>query len=343
MSTKITSLVQCSADMKVFILAGGEGTRLWPYSNTSLPKQFLDFGAQQTLLQKTFARFAPFVGEENITVVTQHDYIDVVKKQMGPKVRVRCEPERRNTGPAIAWLVKDAIDEGYLLKDDLFFITPSDHYLTNEEELYTALTIGGEKARAGAICIFGISPRRPATGYGYIEARSAETLSSVHRFIEKPSEDVARHLIASNRVFWNAGMFLFHTQHFLDELEKYAPSLRLFIDGKEKFENLDKISIDYALMEHTSDAFVVKLNLTWSDVGTWDGVYEAADKDSAKNVVIGDALVENSTNCLVCSTGQKVLLSGIEDIMVLVSDDEVIVTDRNADVKALRQKLYSKV
>lgn len=321
--------------MKVFILAGGEGTRLWPYSNTSLPKQFLNFGGTYSLLQKTFHRFAHY-GAENITIVTQEEYRKTVEEQLGTHVRIRSEPERRNTGPAIAWLIKDALDEGFLSEDDLFFITPSDHYLSNEEELYRAIQTG---AQCGGICIFGIPPRRPATGYGYIEAETLEPSSPVHRFIEKPTEEKAKELILSNRIFWNSGMFLFHTAHFLKELSLHAPELFQFIQGQRPFESLSKTSIDYALMEHTKEAYVIRLNLTWSDVGSWDGVYEAADKDQHRNVVIGKGTLENSTNCLICSTGQKVLLSGVHDLMVLVSDNEVIVTHRHADIKACKEAL----
>lgn len=324
--------------MKVFILAGGSGTRLWPYSQTSLPKQFLRFGAKHTLLQKTYLRFVGLIPTEHISIVTQKDYAERAQKQineLGYSVRIQTEPEQRNTAPAIAWMVKSALEDGFLNSNDLFFITPSDHYLSNSEELHQALAVGAQKAQEGAICLFGITPRRPATGYGYIQAETPHDISAVQAFHEKPTRSTAESFIRSNKMYWNAGMFLFYLPHFFQEIQKHSDELHAFFEGKKSFYELTKTSIDYALMEKTRDAYVVRLHLTWSDVGSWDGVYEASEKDAEENVVLGEGYIERSTNCLICSEKQKVILSEVENLLVLVSENEVVVTHRNADVKAI--------
>ena len=337
------------------ILSGGAGTRLWPVSRLAFPKQLLPIAADQSMLQVTASR-ASGDGFADPIIVGDEEHRFFIEEQLQRcglmPAAIILEPVARNTAPAIAlaaqWIVKNGGDE-------LLLVLPSDHVIRDDEKFRSAIHKAIPTAMAGGLVTFGIVPDSPHTGYGYIEqAEDGANDAGVYRvarFIEKPEPDLAQQYFDAGRFLWNSGMFLFRASIFLDELIRHAPEVaraaaaasdefaqdRMFArPGKAAFASSPNISIDFAVMEKTSNAFVLPVDIGWSDVGSWSSLWEISPKDEHGNVARGPVLTLDSKDCLVRSEHEQLVVAvGLERVGVIVTRDAVLVTDldRSQDVK----------
>lgn len=326
------------------IICGGAGSRLWPASRESFPKQFIALLGEESMFQKTLSRVrGPLFAEP--VIVTHADFRFLVASQMmqmGMQGSLLLEPARRESGPAIAAAAAfvEARHPGACM-----IVLPSDHLVLDEPGFLAAVAKADEAARSGRIVTFGMVPDHPATGYGYIQPGEATGagVHSVARFVEKPDAATAERYIRDGYV-WNSGMFLFRSDAFLAELGGFEPEMveaaKAAISGAEEdlgFVRLDaeafgrapKKSIDYALMERTRRASVVPASFGWSDVGNWSSVHAASPKDAAGNAASGEVALVDSRNNYVQTTGPLTVLIGVEDLVVIVENDAVMVAHRD--------------
>ena len=350
-----------SAQIHPVILSGGAGTRLWPLSRASYPKQLLKLSSQRTMLQDTVARGLIDVGFAAPLLVCNEEHrflVDDQLQQIGIKPQaILLEPTARNTGPAIAaaalWLLSRD-------PDALMLVQPSDHVIASPTDFHRAVMRGVAAAQEGRLVTFGIKPVRPDTGYGYIQ--SGEALSGgdgvfgVDRFVEKPDRETAQRFVDSGAFFWNSGIFLLSARAYLGELSRINPAMldaceRAVRDGQEDlaffrlsaepFGEAPSLSIDHAVMEHTSRAAVVPVDMAWSDVGSWPALRDIATADGDGNVLQGDVLAERMTNSYIRSEGRLVAAVGLDNVVVVATDDAVLVADANsaAEVSGIVAKL----
>lgn len=326
------------------IMAGGKGTRLWPLSRASAPKQFIQFVGDRTLFQATLARVADQALYEAPLVITNEDFRFLVAEQareLGIKLGgILLEPIARNTAPAVAVaaaLVANRFGDGAVLQ-----VLASDHEIVADQGYFDAIRIAQQTALADKLVTFGITPTEPATGYGYIAI--GETLSTgacrVKRFVEKPALPDAQKMLDEGGFVWNSGIFMFKASQMLREMARFAPDvekaaraalskaasdldfIRLDADA---FAVSPDISVDYAIMEKTSNAAVVVSSITWNDLGSWDAVWKLGARDEAGNVVLGNATVINTENSLVMSNTSHLAVLGLEGVAVIASEDAVYV------------------
>lgn len=326
------------------IMAGGKGTRLWPLSRSSAPKQFIQVVDEKTLFQETLERVADTAVYEAPVVITNQDFRFTVAEQareVGVELSaILLEPVARNTAAAIAAAavyLKQTFGEDAILQ-----LLASDHEIDAGKDWKEAIETARQTASSGKIVTFGIKPTEPATGYGYIE--QGEALASgankVKRFVEKPQLAAAEDMLAAGGFFWNSGIFMSRADLLLSELETFAPAVHEAADGAVAkavvdldFVRLDEasfaaspdISIDYAVMEKTANAAVVTSSFAWSDLGSWDAVWQLGEKDDKGNVVIGNATVMNTENSLVLSRASHLAVQGLKDVAVIASEDAVYV------------------
>ena len=345
------------------ILCGGTGTRLWPLSRASYPKQYWALAGEQTLLQQTQQRLNGLVALQPPLLVCNEDHRFIVSEQMRQigvdPAGILLEPIGRNTAPAIAVAALQATARG---DDPLLLVLAADHVIRDAVAFRTAVEAARPAAEAGRLITFGIVPTAPETGYGYIEAEAAlgagEAVVPIARFVEKPDRATAESFLASGRFTWNSGMFLFRASAVLAELERLAPDvvsgcrasfshetadldfLRL---ERESFAGCPSVSIDVAVMERTALGSVVPLHAGWSDVGSWGSLWETADQDGDGNVLRGRVISEGSRNCYLRSEHRLVVGLGVEDLVVVETDDAVLVAhrDRAQDVKRIVNRLQS--
>ncbi len=365
------------------ILSGGCGTRLWPLSRELFPKQLLPLVNDATLLQETHLRLNGLQNLAEPLVVCNESHRFMVAEQLRqagcPAGAIMLEPVGRNTAPAVAVAVLQALGAG---DDPVLLVLPADHVIVDAETFRGAVLVGAELAEAGKLVTFGIVPDKAETGYGYIRAGKALECScqfsvvscqlqetkdqgqvthdsiafAVAEFVEKPDFATAEGYLASGDYYWNSGMFMFRASRYLEELEMFASEMlaccREALDKAQRdldFVRLDaeafvacpKDSIDYAVMEKTADAVVIPLDAGWSDVGSWSALWEVGQSDGAGNVVRGDVLTHDSRNCYLHSTGRMVAAVGLEDHVVVETADAVLVArrDRAQDVKAIVEQL----
>ena len=323
--------------MKVIVLAGGSGTRLWPFSRNAFPKQFLNFGDEKTLLQKTILRFLPIVDPADILIVTNQDYYHLVKSQVSVldpllERNILVEPERKNTAPAICFALKYLQDFLGCKEDECFLVSSSDHLITPEEIFIESVKKAESIAKLGWHVIFGIRPNKPETGYGYVKTKQTEDplVYKVEEFVEKPDVALAQEYIMSGEYLWNSGIFLFQIKSFLKEMDLYCPSVSSLAKGSFKelgahFSEMPDISIDYALMEKSKNVILLPLDVSWSDVGSWDSVYDVLEKDANSNVKVGNILDVDTKNCLIMGGKRLISTIGIEDILVIETDDALFI------------------
>ena len=342
----------------VVIMAGGIGSRFWPMSRTEHPKQFLDIlGTGRTLLQQTYDRSLAVCPMENILVVTNSMYRDLVLNQL-PQLRpeqVLLEPARRNTAPCIAYA---AFHIHAKSPDACMVVAPSDHLILKEEAYTGLLNRALEVAAAErALITLGIQPTRPDTGYGYIQFReeTSDTDSAVKKvktFTEKPDLEMAEQFIASGEFLWNAGIFVWSVASILDAFAKYLPDEHhLFEEGREKFATeheaafiagayprCNNISIDYGIMEKADNVYTLASDIGWSDLGTWGSLYAFADKNEEGNVIQGrNVVVYDTHNCIVNMPKDKlVVLQGMEDMIVVESDGILLICKREQEQQIKR-------
>ena len=342
------------------ILSGGSGTRLWPVSRESFPKQLWPLISDRTLLQETAQR-ARGDGFAAPIVVCNQEHRFLIAEQLRTvgieDARIVLEPVGRNSAPAIAAAALLVAEED---PDAVLWMMAADASIANTAALHDSLRSAAAAARAGHVVTFGMRPTAAETGYGYIERGAglddAPGAYKVAQFIEKPGAAAAARLAADGRHLWNSGMFVFTARTLLDELDAHAPdvthAVRLAVAGRqsdldfirlgvEAFAAGPSISLDYAVAERTSRAAVVPADLGWSDVGSWGALWELGGKDADGNVAVGDVLLEAARNCYVRSDGMLAAVVGLDDAVVVVTEDAVLAMHRDhaQDVKKVVDRL----
>lgn len=330
------------------ILAGGNGSRLWPLSRQSLPKQFLELDGQGkgTMFQRTLARLNGLEHSAPI-IVSNESHRFVVAEQLrtmgGNSRRIILEPLARNTAPAIALAALEATADG---SDPLLLVLPADHHIPHEAIYRDAVRVAQTHAQAGRLVTFGVTPTHAESGFGYIQCAEAreEGGYGIAAFKEKPSPDVAAQYLSQGTYLWNSGMFMFRASVFLAELEKHRPGIlaacRLAYQHAEadsyflhvqaeQFALCEDDSVDYAVMEHTDAGVVVPLNAGWNDLGSWAAIWDVGPHDGERNRIEGDAIAINTRNSLVQSNHRLVTTVGLEDVIVIETKDAVLVANRH--------------
>ncbi len=332
------------------ILSGGSGSRLWPKSRHHYPKQLHCLYGQHTMLQETMKRVA-WLGESQI-VICNHDQRFMVADQVqdiGITADIILEPVARNTAPAI---VVGALKSLEVSPDAIIAVFPADHLVRDLDKFNASLKTAIEVAQQGKLVTFGIAPTRPETGYGYIKSVEDDGLLRVSAFVEKPNLERAEEYLRSGDYYWNSGMFVFSAQRLIDEIELHQPAmlqhcrdafqngvkdLDFFRLDESSFSRCANLSVDYAVMEKTSQAYMVPFTAQWSDVGSWQALWEVGDKDERDNVFFGDVIAEQSQGCYVNCEGRLVALVGVQDLVVVETADSVLVAhkDSSQDVKKI--------
>lgn len=326
------------------IMAGGKGTRLWPLSRSAAPKQFIQFIGDSTLFQNTLTRVADPELYEAPIVVTNEDFRFLVAEQargLGMELAaILLEPMARNTAAAVAAAATLAGD--LFGEDAIIQVLASDHDIVADETYFNCVRLARDTAATGKLVTFGITPTEPATGYGYIEQGEALPggAYSVRRFVEKPPLAKAQDMLASGGFYWNSGIFTFEISKLFSEMKEHAADVLkaaskavskaardldfIRLDA-ESFSKSRDISIDYAVMEQTSNAAVVPAPFVWSDLGSWDTVWKTGTRDADGNVAAANTTLINTKNSLVMTHGVHLAVQGLEDVAVIASEDAVYV------------------
>ncbi|MDB5839419.1 MAG: mannose-phosphate guanylyltransferase/mannose-6-phosphate isomerase [Herminiimonas sp.] len=327
------------------ILCGGSGTRLWPLSRETYPKQFLRLLGEDSLLQQTMLRLRGIAGLAPALLVSNESSRFVAAEQLREigitDATIILEPARRNTAPAIAAAALHALE---LHEDPLLLVLPSDHVIKNRQALHDAIEQAKDAAMLGDLVTFGIKPRGAETGYGYIRTARADSkaVQQVLEFVEKPDRATAEEYVESGNFYWNSGMFLFRASCYLQELTRYQPEIVkacrdavtlakkdfdfIRLDGPSYAASPDN-AIDYAVMERTDRAAMIALDASWSDIGSWASVWEAAEKDSANNATQGDVLLQDCENCMVHGTTRLVTAVGMRNTVIVETADAILIMD----------------
>ncbi|MDN4166401.1 mannose-1-phosphate guanylyltransferase [Cytophagales bacterium LB-30] len=335
----------------VVIMAGGLGTRFWPYSRTHKPKQFLDvLGTGSTLLQMTYERFKDIALPENILVVTHESYKELVMEQLPflTEHQILLEPARKNTAPCIAYA-------SYKIKaqnpEATIVVTPADHLILKEEVFRKEIQKALRFASAGnRLVTLGITPSRPDTGYGYIqfETEAVDEIHQVVTFTEKPEKELAIKFLESGDFVWNAGIFIWHVSSILAAFEEHLPDMvEVFEAGlaalhtpKEQafiaqaYSQCKNISIDYGVMEKADNVYVVKGDFGWSDLGSWNALHEISEKDADNNVVQANGILMDTKNSYVIGPAEKlILVQGLEGYLVAECDNVLLICRKDLEGK----------
>ncbi|MEM8727769.1 MAG: mannose-1-phosphate guanylyltransferase/mannose-6-phosphate isomerase [Chlamydiota bacterium] len=331
------------------ILAGGSGTRLWPLSRKSFPKQFLKLVGNRSLLQETVVRTKEVIDFSHLIVMTNILHRHLCEEQLktiafDKPVSYILEPCGRNTAPAIAIAaryIRDRLDEKALM-----LVLPSDHLIAEVEELSRSLMRSLQSAESGRLVIFGVTPNGPKTGYGYIHADQRPTPPPypVKTFIEKPPSSQAKALISKGDYYWNSGMFLFRPSSYLSELKQLAAAIykscansyrsssfseNTLVLDPDSFSKCPTDSIDYAVMEKTSNAVTMPLNTRWNDLGSWGAIAETQSNNLKKNVIYGNVIEKHSTNCFIHSDNRLVSIIGLDNTVVISTRDAILVANKD--------------
>jgi len=344
-------------------MAGGVGSRFWPVSTSKFPKQFHDMlGVGNSLLQKTFSRLTKIVPYENILILTNTEYVDLVKEQL-PELdasKIIAEPAMRNTAPCIllaAMKIKKMNPDGVML------VAPSDHWINEEELFVNDITNAFKAASEDDILItLGIKPTSPNTGYGYIKYEGVEgkELNKVEKFTEKPSLRNAKKFLEEGNYAWNAGIFIWKASYIVASFENHATEMfNLFNDGisllntakeaefiEDAYPEAQNISIDYAILEKSDEVYVIPANFDWNDLGTWGSLYGELAKDEQNNAVVGAQLIpyEAKDNMVYTDTQKVVVVDGLEDYIIVDEKNVLIIVpkEKEQEIKEIRSKVIEK-
>ena len=337
----------------VIIMAGGIGSRFWPLSRQNKPKQFLDIlGSGETLIQQTYRRFKDICPEENIFIVTGADQRELVFEQLkNDPEKVLGEPFRRNTAPCLAYGAFRILKEN---PNAVIAVTPADHLIVQEDKFKEDIIKCFNFAENNdALLTIGITPNRPETGYGYIQANKKKTVKEheeiikVKTFTEKPDIELARKFIQSGDFFWNSGIFIWNVNTVLTAFEKYLPeTYSVFDEGRELFgtpqENdfiskayavCKSISIDYGIMEKADNVYVMCTDFGWSDLGTWGSLYEHISHDKSDNAFVSGEIFsyDNNRNIINVSSGKAVVIQGLSDYIIVDSEDALLIVKKEEE------------
>ena len=330
------------------LMAGGIGTRFWPYSRNAKPKQFLDvLNTGKTLLQSTYERYLTICPPENIFIVTHEEHAALVHEQL-PMVttqQVILEPMRKNTAPCIAYAANKIFIKN---SEAIMVVSPSDHLILNEKEFLDAIQKAVDQSRSqDKLITLGIKPSRPETGYGYIQFLEGKSnLKKVKTFTEKPVMALAKTFIESGDFVWNSGVFVWGVQAILQAFQRYLPELAeafeevrpmLNTPGERKlisqvYAQSKNVSIDYGVMEKADNVYVALGNFTWSDLGSWASLHEASVKDNENNVIIGEALVYDTRNSVIEGPPETLIVAqGLNGYLVGVFGNVVIICEKDKE------------
>ncbi len=344
-------------------MAGGVGSRFWPVSTSDFPKQFHDMlGTGDTLIQKTFQRLSRLIPKENIYILTNERYNDLVLEQL-PEVtqkQVVLEPAMRNTAPCILYASLKIQKEN---PDALMIVAPSDHWIEDEQtfskNVEEAFNYCSEN---DALMTLGIQPTFPNTGFGYIEfdKDSTKVIKPVNQFREKPDYETAKAFIAQGNFLWNAGIFMWSAKSVLKAFKNNQPELyQLFESGipvynteleedfiKENYPKAENVSVDYAIMEKSKNVYVIGAEFDWNDLGTWGSLYDKLDKDEDDNAILNSkSLVENAKgNMIRTKLGKKVIIDGLDNYIIVDNDDALLIypKSKEQDIKLVLKRLNEK-
>ena len=324
------------------IMGGGIGSRFWPYSRKNMPKQFLDFfGTGQSLIQQTYERYCKVVPQENIFIITNVQYKELIMQHL-PNLkedRILLEPTRRNTAPCIAWA---SMHIQQLNPKANVIVAPADHLILKEDEFIKAISNGLDfVAQSSQLLTLGIKPNRPETGYGYIQIADEKQgeFYKVKTFVEKPQLEFAQIFVESNEFYWNSGIFLWNVNTILDAFHQIMPEIcSKLLNGEEDFASCPNISIDYGIMEKAENVYVQLCDFGWADLGTWGSLHDASPKDMNHNVIIkGHTLLYDCKNNIVAlPEGKLAVLQGLDDYLV-ADTDNVLLVCRKDDENTIRR------
>lgn len=352
-----------SNDYYAVIMAGGIGSRFWPVSTSEFPKQFHDMlGSGQSLLQKTFSRLNKIVPSNNIDVLTNERYLNLVLEQLPDIVeeQVVLEPAMRNTAPCILLSALKIYKEN---PNGLMLVAPSDHWIEDEDAFKNDVTTCFEACRSNDLLVtLGIQPTFPNTGFGYIEGDKADgsDIKNVIQFREKPDYETAKEFISEGNFLWNAGIFIWSAKSIVSAFESLMPRMfelfnngiealntdreRLFIN--ENYEKAENISIDYGILEKATNVHVKKASFDWNDLGTWGALHEKMHNGDDKNAIIrAKSLVKNSAGNMIFTASEKlVVVDGLEDYIVVDKEDVLLIfpKKKEQDIKALLNEVKDK-
>ncbi len=354
------------------ILCGGSGTRLWPLSRTSFPKQFLNLNenSKNTLLQETFERLNGLKDLAAPLIICNEEHRFIVAEQMREKnikpKSIVLEPLGRNTAPAITIAALNALKSD---EDPNLLILSADHFIQNKNKFIEIIKTGVEYSKKGKIVTFGVPPIRPETGYGYIETETEFNTDPVKgirikKFVEKPIEDIAKNMISTKRFLWNSGIFLSKASVLINEIKRLCPDiysqckdalkgskrdLNFIRVNKKSFLKCRNIPFDIAVMEKTNLGLVIPMEIGWSDLGTWNSLWRESSKDDNGNVKAGNIILDKSENCILKSNNRLVVGLGLKDLIVVETNDALLVANRKNDqdlknlVSILKEKNASEV
>lgn len=346
-------------NMCVLIMAGGKGTRFWPLSTEKKPKQFLKLINNKTMIRLTVDRVKDLIPEERIFISTSKDYIDLVREQIPeiPKENIIIEPYSKNTAPCIALA---AFHISKVVNDATMVVLPSDHLVGNEEIFRGIIKSGCSfvNNNSDSIITIGIKPDRAETGYGYIKYSEIKDrigdydIIKVNKFVEKPIKEKAQYFLESGNYLWNAGMFIWKVKNILELTKKYMNLTYNILKEisevneneyknvlEEKYKGVEELSVDYGIMEHAKQVYVIPGEFEWDDMGNWSSVERYSSKDEYKNTLKGEIFAFNSQENIVISN-KKVLLNNIQDLIIVETDEYIMVSTKENEQEIKVAKEY---